>query len=85
MKEPKVDLKKIRRNLMKIPADKLSEVNDFIEFILARKKNPKNIIKFEGIWKGIGFENITNLENEIRKLREESTKSLLKRVSKWNT
>ncbi len=38
MKEPKVDIKNIRRNLMKILADKLSEVNDFTEFILARKK-----------------------------------------------
>ena len=86
MREPKIDLKNIRRNLVKIPADKLLEVNDFIEFILSGSvKKPKNIVKFEGIWEGIGFEKITDLEEEIRRLREESTKSLLKRISKWNT
>jgi len=86
MRESKIDLKKIRRNLTKIPADKLLEINNFIEFILSgKKKKLKNIVKFEGIWEGIGFEKITDLEAEIRKLREGSTKSLLKRVSKWNT
>jgi len=86
MREPKIDLKKIRRNLTKIPADKLLEVNNFIEFILSgKKKKIRNIIKFEGIWEDIGFEKITDLETEIRKLREGSTKSLLKRVCQWNT
>ena len=82
MKQSKIDLKKIRRNLTKIPSDKLLEVNNFIEFILSgKKKKLKNIVRFEGIWEGIGFDNITDLEIEIKKLRKDSTRSLLKRIA----
>ncbi|MCP4213029.1 MAG: hypothetical protein GY765_00145 [bacterium] len=40
----------------------------------AGENNPgeRKTIKFEGIWKGLGFEEITDLEQEIRNIREES-------------
>lgn len=45
---------------------------------------PVDIVKLEGIWKGLGFEKINNLEGEIKKIRQNSGKLLTKRINKWN-
>jgi hypothetical protein len=47
----------------------------FFEFVLQKSKpKEKNIAKLEGIWKGLGFEKINNLESEIRDIRKKSGK-----------
>jgi hypothetical protein len=86
MENSSATILKIKKNLKKIPASKLDEVNDYLEFILSKFqiKSSKNIIKFEGIWQGLGFEKIDNLEAEIRKLRDESTIKIADRVKRWN-
>jgi hypothetical protein len=66
-------LNKTKTRLEIIPGDKLEEINDFVEFILFKSKHrPKKIVKLEGVWEGLGFEKIDNLESEIRKIRDKS-------------
>ncbi len=85
--EDPVSVTKIKRNLFKIPMDKLGEINDFIEFILKKSESgsSKRVEKLEGIWEGIGFERIVDLDESIRELRGESEKSLVDRIEKCNT
>ena len=80
-----VSVYKIKQKLSKVPEDRLKEINDFIELIIKSKTHFPNIIKFEGIWKGLGFEKINDLESDIRQIRQEATQSILERVYKWNT
>ena len=81
-----VSIYKIKQKLSKVPEDRLKEINDFIELILIKSKiHSPNIVKFEGIWQGLGFEKINDLESDIRQIREEATQSILERVYKWNT
>jgi len=80
-----VSIYKIKQKLSKVPEDKLKEINDFIELIIKSKIQSPNIVKFEGIWEGLGFEKINDLESDIRQIRKEATKSMLERVYKWNT
>lgn len=76
---------KIIKSLKKIPPNKLGEVNDFIGFILYKYKHqPRKTVKFEGIWEGLGFEKITDLESEIRHFRKRTTEKIIERVEKWN-
>jgi hypothetical protein len=76
---------KIRQNLNKIPPNILKEVSDYIEFLLEKYAwQERKILKFEGIWQGLGFEKLTDLESQIRDLREHANDSLLNRVEKWN-
>ncbi len=85
METSAVTINKIKSRLAEIPQDKLYEVYDFVEFI-AQKSKPKakNIVKLEGIWKGLGFEKIENLESEIKNIRKKSEQLLSKRINKWN-
>jgi hypothetical protein len=65
---------KIQQKLYNVPESKLLEIDDFIDFMLMKPKiSSKRITKFEGIWKGIGFEKIGDLESEIRHIRKSST------------
>lgn len=87
MKAEKINVTKVKQNLFKIPKVKLGEVNDFIEFILMKSEaHPlKRVEKLEGIWKGLGFERISDLDKSIREIRSESEKSLSDRIAKCNT
>ena len=62
-----------------LPEDKIDEVKDFVEFALSKsiKKGPR--LSLKGIWKNLGFENISNLENEIQTLRKNISNNLLKK------
>lgn len=72
---------KIKQKLSKIPDDKLIEVDDFIDFLLVKSQKPiPNIVKLEGIWEGLGFEKIQNLETNIKKIRKEISNSIMKRA-----
>ncbi len=76
---------KIRKNLNKIPPNVLKEVSDYIEFLLEKHaRQERRILKFEGIWQGLGFEELTDLESQIRDVRKETNDSLVNRVARWN-
>lgn len=65
-----VSVYKIKQKLSKVPKDRLKEIDDFIELILKSNIHSANIVKFEGIWEGLGFEKINDLESEIRRIRK---------------
>lgn len=70
---------KINKQLAMIPPHKLDEVEDFVSFILSRKKvKAKGAIKLGGIWQGKGFEKL-NLKKEMKSLRSNLSKAISKR------
>ncbi|MEQ8190103.1 MAG: hypothetical protein ABRQ39_19185 [Candidatus Eremiobacterota bacterium] len=73
---------RIKGNLLYLSLDKLQEINNLMEAII--DKSDKKIINMKGIWKGLGFEKIDNLEQEIRIVRNTSEKALEERISRWN-
>ncbi|CAB1074738.1 hypothetical protein D1AOALGA4SA_2557 [Olavius algarvensis Delta 1 endosymbiont] len=87
MEIEEINFTKIKQNLLKIPKDKLPEINDFIEFILMKTESSrlKRVEKLEGIWKGLGFERIPDIDKGIREIRSESEKSILDRIANCNS
>jgi len=72
---------KINKQLAMIPPHKLDEVEDFVSFILARKKSKaKGVIKLGGIWQGKGFEKM-NLKKEMKSLRSNSERGRATRTN----
>jgi hypothetical protein len=84
LENQEIDLAKVKRNLVRVPKARLDEVNDFIEFLLSKSKSSRlrRVAKLEGIWQGLGFEQIPDLGTSIRDIRGESEKSILKRAAK---
>jgi len=71
----------INKNINLLPDYKLQEVKDFIEFICGKvTPHKRNIAKLSGIWQGKGFENLTNLEEELKDIRVNATTSILRKV-----
>lgn len=87
METEEINLTKVKQNLLKIPKTRLNEVNDFIEFILQKTElgQQKRIKKLGGMWKGLGFESIPEIEKKIRDIRSDVEKSFLNRVEKCNS
>ena len=87
MEIEEIKMAKVKQNLFKIPKARLAEINDFMEFILSKTESNrlKRVERFEGIWQGLGFERISELDNSIREIRDESEKSMLDRMAKCNT
>lgn len=87
METEETSLTKVKQNLLKIPKGRLDEVNDFIEFILMKTESRRlrPVEKLEGMWKGLGFERISDIDKSIREIRRESEKSILDRIAKCNT
>ena len=67
--------------IAKLPEQKISEVDSFIQKLLAQLdfKKPEPI-SLKGIWKNKGFEKIADLETEIKNIRHELNDSILKRA-----
>jgi hypothetical protein len=87
MNDTALAISRIKRLLDRVKPEKIQEVEDFVESLTERgaeKPSGKKVRKMEGIWEGLGFENIDE-EKEIREIRKESEESLLKRSAKWNT
>jgi hypothetical protein len=87
MENQEVTVADVKENLYKIPKARLAEINDFIEFILSKTeyRRSRRIEKLEGIWQGLGFERISDLDTSIREIRNESEKAMLDRMTRCNT
>ena len=87
MEIEETDMAKVKQNLLKIPKARLPEISDFLEFILSKTESSrmKRVERLEGIWQGLGFERISDLDNSIREIRNESEKAMLDRMTKCNT
>ncbi len=79
METDETNITKVKQNLYKIPKARLAEINDFIEFILMKTESSrlKRVEKLEGIWNGLGFERIPDIDKSIREIRSESEKSIV--------
>ena len=84
MSDTGIKIARINKLLAMIPPNKLDEVEDFVSSILARKKiQAKSVVKLGGIWEERGFENL-NLNKELKLLRNDLSKSILKQVVSKN-
>jgi hypothetical protein len=80
-----IELTEIKRDLADLPADKLAEVREYVRKLLRNSRSvPINVESLEGIWEGLGWEKM-DVEEEIRKLRKESSESILKKFDKWSS
>jgi len=71
---------KIKKNISRIPHDRLATINDFIVFLLSKSEAQElKPIKLQGVWKGSGFDRISDLEKELIELRREMSGQILKR------
>ena len=81
-----IELTEIKRDLANLPADKLSDVREYVRKLLRKSRPaPSNVESLEGIWEGLGWEKIEDLEGEIRKMRKESSENILKKFDTWNS
>ncbi|MFO7809925.1 MAG: hypothetical protein R6V47_00955 [Candidatus Delongbacteria bacterium] len=70
----------ILKELSLLPEESLKNVKLYIEFILNKEHNRKaSPINLKGIWKGSGFEKISDLHNEVSKLRKNLSAGILKK------
>ncbi|HIJ87224.1 MAG TPA: DUF2281 domain-containing protein [Desulfuromonadales bacterium] len=68
----------IYKSIYLLPEDKLQEVKDYIEFICVKvTPRKRNVVKLGGIWQGKGFENLTDLDGELKAIRMKATESIL--------
>ena len=81
MQQTAINRMELINKLSIIPKERLNEVKTFIDFILSQSHTDKlKPINLSGIWKDIGFEQIKNPENELKKIRKEMDNSILKKV-----
>ena len=81
MQSKALHIAQIYKGIYLLPEDKLLEVKDFIEFLCVKATpHKKNIAKLGGIWQGKGFENLTDLEEELKDIRMKATESILGKV-----
>lgn len=84
MEIEEINMTRVKQNLFRIPKARLAEINDFIEFILSKAETGrlKRVERLEGIWQGLGFERISDLDKSIREIRDESEKAMSDRLAK---
>lgn len=79
MQDTNMKLNEIKKKLYRLPDHKLEEVDDFLGFLLSKEKGETGkVVQMKGVWAGKGFEKL-NLRKEIKKGRQELSKSILKR------
>lgn len=78
MSSEQIQKMKIKKNLSRMPANKLQDIEDFTEFVLKKSKlDHLKPVKLKGIWKNKGFEKIFDLEKEIKTIRQELGSKIL--------
>ncbi len=81
-----IELTEIKRDLANLPADKLAEVREYVRKLLQKSRpTPSDVESLEGIWEGLGWEKIDDLEGEVRKMRKEMSENILKKFDTWNS
>ncbi len=55
------------------------------ELLRVERQSMKRVQKLEGIWEGLGFERISDVETSIREIRQDSEESLVRRIAKCST
>ena len=70
----------IMKELSYVPENKLDMVKSYIDSLIDDKhKTGRRNKSLKGIWSEKGFNNIANLDSEIKKIRKEMADSILNR------
>ncbi len=70
----------ISRVLSMVPHDNLDKIREYIETFIAESETAKLRNRtLKGIWKNKGFENIADLDTELKAVRREMEDSILRR------
>lgn len=69
----------IQKEITLIPENRLDEVKTYIETIINADSKKRNPVSLKGIWKGKGFEKITDIEADISSMRESLNASILRK------
>ena len=86
MNKRAIELTEIKHDLAMLPPDKLSEAKDFVRRLLPNPRfSGPEASSLKGIWKDQGWEKLTDLEEEIRALREETGKQILDKFDSCNS
>ena len=81
MKTAAVKKMQLINKIAKLPEQKISEVDSFIQKLLAQLEFKKpEPISLKGIWKNKGFDKIADLEGELKNIRHELNDSMLKKA-----
>ncbi len=81
MNNTAVKISELTHALTRIPETELDSVVAYVSSILADSQMPKPENRsLKGIWAGLGFESIIDLEAEIHSVRSELQDSIRKRV-----
>ena len=81
MNNAAVKISELTHALTRIPEAELDSVMAYVSSVLADSQVPKRKNRnLKGIWAGLGFESIIDLEAEIRSVRRELQDSILKRA-----
>ncbi len=67
----------IQKEIRLIPENRLDEVKTYIETIINVDSKKKKPVSLRGIWKGKGFEKISNIEADISSLRKTLSSTIL--------
>jgi len=73
---------KIKLNIYKLSDKKLEEVDEIISGLLQGEKIKSE--KLQGMWEGLGFEKISDLDAQIKNIRIASENHLNDRTKNWN-
>ncbi len=69
----------LKQKIAQLPEKKLAEVESFLKRLLSKEIEPKKPINLKGIWENKGFENISDLDSELKSIRRELEESILKK------
>ena len=75
----------LKSRLDLLTGEQLGKVSEFVATTFSEDESDRRIIQMEGIWKGLGFEKIVDLEREIKATRAELDSQTLEKSKEWSS
>ena len=75
----------LKSRLDRLTGEQLGKVSEFVATTFSEDESDRRIIQMEGIWKGLGFEKIVDLEREIKATRAELDSQTLEKSKEWSS
>jgi hypothetical protein len=79
MLNKQLSIAQIHKEISVLSEDQLCEVKNFVDALPKPMGKKKGLANLEGIWAGKGFENIANLEEELKGIQREIADTLAKK------
>lgn len=74
-----LNIAQIHKEMSVLSDEQLFEVKNFVNSLPKPTGKKKGLANLEGIWAGKGFENIANLEEELKGIQREIADTLAKK------